>query len=164
MKKNDELTIVAVLAIILIALYYNVYVLFALVIFFPILIWRISKKKDAIVLPIALPLTIEEAFSKYGEPDKNIIVDATRANEVAGCILVYKNQRIMIIGGEPIGMNGIKDVTSVNTATPYTVGQYQVVLTTKIPKHRYIRINAGMDAEWARNVAMEIIDCVKQII
>lgn len=161
MKKKDILGIVAVLAIILVALYYNGYVLFALVLFFPILIWRISKKKDTAVQSTTKPLTIEEALAKYGEPDEYVVVDATRANEAAGCILVYRKQRIMIIGGEPIGMDDVIDVTNVNTATPYTVGQYQVVLTTKRPNRQYIRINVGMDAEWARNVATEIIDGMK---
>lgn len=158
MKKSDILAIVAVLAIILVAIYYNGYVLFALVLFLPFLVWRMSKKKDA-NLQAVRRLTMEEAHAEYGEPDGVIVTDATRANEIDGCILVYKKNRILVIAGEPVSMDDITDVTSVNTATPYTIGQYQVVLTTKRPDRQYIRLDVGMDAEWAKDVAMEILDC-----
>lgn len=157
MKRSDVLAVVAVLAIILVAMYYNVYVLFALVLFFPLLIWRMSRKKDLGATSTSR-LTIEEAHAEYGEPDGVIVTDATRANEIDGCILVYKKNRILVIAGEPVRMDDITDVASVNTATPYTVGQYQVVLTTKRPDHQYIRLDVGMDAEWAKDVAMEILD------
>lgn len=154
------MAIVAVLAIVLVATYYNAFVLFALVLFFPFLIWRISRKKDARLQAVPC-LTVDEAHAKYGEPDGSIVVDATRANEAEGCILVYKQRRLFVIAGEPVGMDTIADVTSLNTATPYTVGQYQVVLTTTLSDRQYIRIDAGMDAEWAKDVAMEIIDAMK---
>lgn len=160
MKRSDVLAIVAVLAIVLVATYYNAFVLFALVFFFPFLIWRISRKKDARLQAVPR-LTIDEAHGKYGKPDGSIVVDATRANEAGGCILVYKQRRLFVIAGEPVGMDTIADVTSLNTATPYTVGQYQVVLTTTLSDRQYIRIDAGMDAEWAKDVAMEIIDAMK---
>lgn len=154
------MAIVAVLAIVLVATYYNAFVLFALVLFFPFLIWRISRKKDARLQAVPC-LTVDEAHAKYGEPDGSIVVDATRANEAEGCILVYKQRRLFVIAGESVGMDTIADVTSLNTATPYTVGQYQVVLTTTLSDRQYIRIDAGMDAEWAKDVAMEIIDAMK---
>ncbi len=158
MKRSDILAAVAVLAIILVAMYYNVYVLFALVLFFPLLIYRISRKKDSGDTTVSR-LTIDEAHQEYGEPDNVIVTDATRANETDGCILVYKKQRVLVIAGEPVSMDDITDVTSVNTATPYTIGQYQVVLTTKRLDRQYIRLDVGMDAEWAKDVAMEILDC-----
>lgn len=161
MKKSDILAIVAVLAIILVALYYNGYVLFALIIFFPFLIWRIKSKKDGKDGVLQKPMTIEDATAQYGEPDADIIADATRANEAAGCILVYKQQRILVVGGEPISMDDITDVASVNTATPYTVGQYQIVLTTRRADRQYIRLDVGLDSEWAKDVAMQIIDAMK---
>lgn len=158
MRKSDILAFVAVLAIVLVAIYYNGYVLFALVLFLPLLIWRMSKKKD-LNLQSVRKLTMEEARAEYGDPDEVIVTDATRANEIDGCILVYEKNRILVIAGEPVSMDDITDVTSVNTATPYTIGQYQVVLTTKRPDRQYIRLDVGMDAEWAKDVAMEILDC-----
>lgn len=120
-----------------------------------------SKKKDSISAKSANILSIDDAHAQYGEPDEVIVADATRANEASGCVLVYKTKRILVVAGEPVSMGNITDVTSVNTATPYTVGQYQVVLTTTIPDRQYIRIDVGMDAEWARNVAMQVIDSMK---
>lgn len=58
-------------------------------------------------------------------------------------------------------MDDILDVTTVNTATPYTMGQYQLVLTTKKPEREYIRMEVGMDAGWAKDVATEVIDAIK---
>lgn len=159
MKRNDVLAIIAVIAIILVALFFNGYVIFALIIFFPILIYRITKKKDHHNETVKL-ITIDDAHAQYGEPDDVIVADATRANEAAGCILVYKQKRVLVVAGEPISMDNITDVTSVNTATPYTVGQYQIVLTTNHSDRQYIRIDVGMDAEWARNVAMQVLDAM----
>ena len=162
MKKSDVIAVVAVLAIVLTALYYNIYALFGLIIFFAVLIWRILKKKDKEdIKELPKPLTIEEATAEYGEPDEVIIADATRANEAAGCILVYKQKRILVIAGEPVSMDDIVDVSSVNTATPYTVGQYQVVLTTKRSDRQYIRLDVGMDNDYAKDVAMQVIDAMK---
>lgn len=159
MKRNDILAIIAVIAIILVALCFNGYVIFALLIFLPILIYRITRKKDN--HDTVKLMTIDDAHTEYGEPDEVIVADATRANESAGCILVYKQNRVLIVAGEPISIDDITDVTSVNTATPYTVGQYQVVFTTKRADRQYIRLDVGMDAEWARNVAMQVIDAMK---
>lgn len=159
MKRNDILAIIAVIAIILVALCFNGYVIFALLIFLPILIYRITRKKDN--HDTVKLMTIDDAHTEYGEPDEVIVADATRANESAGCILVYKQKRVLIVAGEPISIDDITDVTSVNTATPYTVGQYQVVFTTKRADRQYIRLDVGMDAEWARNVAMQVIDAMK---
>ena len=161
MKKSDILTIVAVIAIILTALYYNIYALFGLIIFFAVLIWRILKGKDVTSkADVHKLVSIEEATKEYGEPDADIIADATRANEAAGCILVYKQKRVLIIAGEPVNMDDITDMSSVNTATPYTVGQYQLVFTTKRPDRQYIRMDVGMDSEWAKDVAMQVIDAL----
>lgn len=163
MKRSDVLAIVAVIAIVLVALWVNVYVLFALIIFFPLLIWRISKKKDDEHNSASNAISIDNANAEFGEPDDIIVADATRANEAAGCILVYKQKRILIVAGELVSINDIVDVTSVNTATPYTVGQYQLVLTTKRTDRQYIRMDVGMDSEWARNVAMQVIDDIKSL-
>lgn len=161
MKRQTILEIVATIAIVLIALFVNGYVFFGLLIWLPIIVWRVKKKKDEPDKAEMKPLTLAEAVTTYGESDESIVADATRANEAAGCILVYKQKRVLVIAGEPIAMDCIKDVTCVNTATPYTFGQYQVVLTTTIPDRQYIRFDVGMDQDWANNVAMGIIDAMK---
>lgn len=162
MKKQILLAAIAIAAIVLLALYYNGFVLFALVLFIPLFLWRKSANKDDESEPHVNKLTLDEAVNQYGEPDEHIVVDATLANESAGCILVYKDKRLLVVAGEPVGMGSVTDVSTVNTATPYTIGQYQLVLTTNIAGRQYIRVNVGMDAEWARNVAMQVIDAMRK--
>ena len=162
MDNNILLIITAILALILTAVFFNAYALLALLIFLPFLFWRILTKKDEKArCKEHKQLTLEDAIKLYGEPDESILVDATRANEATGCILVYHKLRVLIVAGEPVNFDDITDVSSYNSATPYTIGQYQILLTTKHKDHRYIRLDAGLDAEWAKNVAMEIIDAMK---
>lgn len=159
MKKDVIISIVAILAILLVAFQVNGFVLFALVLFIPLLFYRKRKNKDE---PSDIHLlSLEEATAQYGEPDDCIVADATRGNETAGCILVYKEKRLMVIAGEPVSMDDIIDVTTVNMATPYTVGQYQLVLTTRRPGREYIRMEVGLDAAWAKDVATEVIDAIR---
>lgn len=159
MKRNFILSALAILAIWLVALNFNGYVLLALVVFIPIILFRKHHDKDAVAVhPI---LTLEEANAEYGEPDECVVVDATRANEVAGCILVYKAKRLLLVAGEPLGMDDVVDVATVNTATPYTLGQYQLVITTRKPGREYVRVDAGLDSEWAREVATQVIDVLR---
>lgn len=159
MKRNIILSALAILAIWLVALNFNGYVLLALVVFIPIFLFRKHLHKDA--APTHPLLTLEEANAEYGEPDECVVVDATRANEVAGCILVYKAKRLLLVAGEPIGMDDVVDVATVNTATPYTLGQYQLVLTTRKPGREYVRVDAGLDSGWAREVATQVIDVLR---
>ena len=162
MDKNSLLIAIAILALILTAVFFNGYALFALLFFLPYLFWRILTKKDAKDQPQGhTPLTLDDAIRKYGNPDESILVDATRANEATGCILVYHKLRVFIVAGKPVNFDDITDVSSYNSATPYTIGQYQILLTTKHKDHQYIRLDAGLDAEWAKNVAMEIMDAMK---
>lgn len=163
MRKDTVLATLAVVAIIILAIFVNGFILLALVIFFPLLLWRIFKKKDTEdekLMP--KPLTLDEARGQYGEPDDSITIDVTRANESAGNILVYKKNRLLIVQGEPLSMDDILDVSTVNTATPYTIGQYQVVLLTKKADRQYIRFDVGMDVEWANGVATAILDAIKK--
>ncbi len=159
MKRNIILSALAILAICLVVLNFNAYVLLALVVFIPVFILRKYLHKDAVV-PHAL-LTLEEANAEFGEPDDCVVVDATRANEMAGCILVYKAKRLMVVAGEPLSMDDVVDVATVNTATPYTLGQYQLVITTRKPGREYVRMDAGLDSGWAMEVAKQVIDALK---
>ena len=159
MKRNIILSALAILAICLVVLNFNAYVLLALVVFIPVFFLRKHLHKDA-VAPHAL-LTLEEATAEYGEPDDCVVVDATRANEMAGCILVYKAKRLMVVAGEPLSMDDVVDVATVNTATPYTLGQYQLVITTRKSGREYVRMDAGLDSGWAMEVAKQVIDALK---
>lgn len=102
--------------------------------------------------------SIEMVVSVLGQPDDSILLNATRANELAGNILVYRDRKLMIIDGTEVNMDDIVDVATVNTATPYTLGDYQVVLTMRKPRKDYIRLPIGQDADYAMQVAKDIID------
>ena len=156
--KKILISAVAIVAIVLVAFVLNGFVLLALVVLLPVIVFRKRLRKDAACATRLL--TMEEAVARYGDPDDSIIVDATCANEAAGCIL--KQKRMLVVAGEPISMDDITDVATVNTATPYTIGQYQLVLTTKKPESEYVRMNAGLDAGWAREVATQVIDVLRR--
>ena len=159
MKEKVIISTVAAVAILLVAFQINAFVLIALVLFIPFFFYRKHQHKDEV--SDGHLLSLEEATALYGEPDDCIVTDATRINEAAGCILVYKQKRLLVVAGEPVSMDDIVDVTTLNTATPYTVGQYQLVLTTKKPGREYIRIGVGLDGGWAKDVATEAIDAMK---
>ncbi len=159
MKRNILLSALAILAIYLVAFCFNAYVLLALVVFIPVFLFRKYLHKDEVAS--SSMLTLDEANAEYGEPDDCVVVDATRANEVAGCILVYKAKRLLLVAGEPLGMDDVVDVATVNTATPYTLGQYQLVITTRKPGREYVRMDAGLDSGWAMEVAKQVIDALK---
>lgn len=160
MKRSTLLAVLAVVGIVITAIAYNPMVLVALV--FLVIAYIVTEK----VLPkpgkaSAGPMDAASAAMAYGEPDDVIVTDATRANEPTGSILVYLDRGILLVAGEPVNIDDIIDVASVNTATPYTVGQYQVVLTTRDKRRQYVRIDVGYDGEWAMGVAEQVIDAVK---
>ena len=157
--KRILISAVAIVAIVLVAFKLNGFVPLALAVLLPIIIFRKQMHKDAAFTKRLL--TMEEAVAQYGDPDDCIIVDATCANEAAGCILVFKQKRMLVIAGEPISMDDITDVATVNTATPYTLGQYQVVITTRKPGREYVRVDTGFDSGWAREVATQVINVLK---
>ncbi len=157
--KKILLSAVAIVAIVLVAFQLNGYVLLALVVFIPFFLYRKHTRKDTVARPRLL--TMEEVNAEYGEPDDCVVVDATRANEVAGCILVYNAKRLLLVAGEPLSMDDVVDVATVNTATPYTLGQYQLVITTRKPGREYVRVDAGLDSGWAREVATQVIDVLR---
>ena len=104
--------------------------------------------------------TVEEAEAELGAPDGTILTDATRGNELAGNILVYHSRRLLVIDGVEVNMDDIADVATVNMATPYTPGDYHVVFTLREPRKDYIRLPVGKDAQFAMQVATDIIDSI----
>lgn len=162
MNRKKILTAVAVIAIIIMVLWFNPYLLFGLPILLLVIVWRFVKKKDENKTQLG-KMSFAAVNAEYGEPDDIIVVDATRGNEVSGCILVYKSPRLLVVGGEPVRIDDITDVTTVNTATPYTVGQYQLVLTTRRADIQYLRMNVGMDGGLARDIATQVIDAIKSL-
>lgn len=160
MKRNF---ILAAVAVILLALMISPAILVGLIVILIAYFIVRGKNSDKKNEPLnhnvpSKEMSSEEITKEYGEADDIIITDATRANEPAGTIMVYKSKRILIIAGEPVSMDDIADVSTVNTATPYTIGQQQVVFATRNKQRQYIRLDVGYDAEWARHVATELLD------
>ena len=100
--------------------------------------------------------TVDEVTAKYGEPDDVIVTNAVLANEVGGAILVYQQQGFMIAAGAKIPISDIESVAAKNMATPYTVAEYQVIITCRNKDYRYIRFNVGYDEDWASQVVADI--------
>jgi hypothetical protein len=111
----------------------------------------IQRKRgtDVNEAPKPSEMTVDELTAQYGEPDDVILVNATRANEALGVILVYAD--FLIVEGRRMAKADITDVTFNNSGTPYAPGEYQVVIATATDGCR--RISVGYDAAWAGDVA-----------
>jgi hypothetical protein len=151
MKRN---TILAVIAIFLLAFYYNVWLLLLLVVI-PIGYFTIKfmEKREP---PRETFANTEEVELKYGEPDDVVVLDASRANELSALILFYTAQDIMVVAGEELKISDMVSVIPKNMATPYTVDEYAVIITTKNPQYPTIHLRVGYDGGLAREIASQI--------
>ena len=113
--------------------------------------WRRHHRTDDSVKPHER--TVDELTAEYGEPEDVILVNATRANEAMGVILVYKD--FFVIEGRRIEKRDITGVTFNNSGTPYARGEYQVIIEIRHGQD-YLHVNAGYDAAWTKDVAEEI--------
>ena len=151
MKRN---TILAVIAIFLLAFYYNVWLLLLLVVI-PIGYFTIKfmEKREP---PRAAFANTEEVELKYGEPDDLVVLDASRANELSALVLFYTAQDVMVVAGEELKISDMVSVIPKNMATPYTVDEYAVIITTKNPQYPTIHLRVGYDGGLAREIASQI--------
>lgn len=152
MKRNTVLSILAAVVIILCGLLDKALLVLLI---FPIgyFYFKHKEKKESIHTQ---PETIEDIISRYGNPDDSIIIDASRGNEIAGVILIYKGKGFLIADGNEIYFADIASVTAKNTATPYTFGQFQIIFTLRNPAGKYVRLDAGYDANYANGAVSEI--------
>ena len=81
--------------------------------------------------------------------DDVVVIDASRANEPFGVILVYHSGRFLIAAGKRIPFDSITGISAKNSATPYTVGQYQILINTSDKQLGTLHLNAGYDAQFA---------------
>ena len=151
MKRN---TILAVIAIFLLAFYYNVWLLLLLVVI-PIGYFTIKfmEKREP---PRAAFANTEEVELKYGEPDDVVVLDASRANELSTLVLFYTAQDVMVVAGEELKISDMVSVIPKNMATPYTVDEYAVIITNKNPQYPTIHLRVGYDGGLAREIASQI--------
>lgn len=114
----------------------------------------IQRKRgtDVNEAPKPSEMTVDELTAQYGEPEDVILLNAARANEALGVILVYK--AFLVVEGRRIDKSDITGVTFNNSGTPYAPGEYQVIIATS--SQGYLHVNAGYDAAWTKDVAEEI--------
>ena len=110
------------------------------------------RKADDTIKPSAM--TVDDLTAQYGQPEDVILLDATRANEAMGVILVYKS--FFVVEGRRLDKSAITDVTFNNSGTPYARDEYQVIIATNSPEDSYIHVKAGYDVAWTKGVAEEI--------
>ena len=150
--------ILSIIAIVVLALYSGL----ALLLIIPVLLLAYyllhlkERKESPDAERMNMLTTVDEVTAKYGEPDDVIVTNAVLANELGGAILVYQQQGFMIAAGTKIPLSDIESVAAKNMATPYTVAEYQVIITCRNKDYRYIRFNVGYDEEWASQVVADI--------
>ena len=156
MKRSLILSIIAILALALFAGPVALVLLVPVLLIAYYLLHLKERKESPHAERMNMLATVDEVTAKYGEPDDLIVTNAVLANELGGAILVYQQQGFMIAAGAKISLSDIESVAAKNMATPYTVAEYQVIITCKNKDYRYIRFNVGYDEEWASQVVADI--------
>ena len=99
--------------------------------------------------PVALP----------AEPDEQVVVNPTRANEPDGAILVYRQEKVLVYNGTQIPMDQIVDAFVINVNdNPYIPAAYHIQLN--LGKNKAARIPAGNDAEWAHEALKQLQEAI----
>lgn len=94
-----------------------------------------------------------------GEPDDQIVVNPTRANEPDGCILLYRKEGVLVYGDKRIPIDKIVDAFVINiNSNPYLPPEYYLRLNLEDGK--FERIPAGLDAEWAQEALKQLQEAV----
>ena len=151
MERN---TILAVIAIILLAIYAGPAILLLLLVI-P-LAYYFSKRQEKLESAKVTYTSIDEVEGKYGEPDDVVVLDASRANELPALILFYSTQDVMVMAGEELKISDLVSVMPKNMATPYTIDEYAVIISTKIPMRPTIHLRVGYDGGLAAEIAAQI--------
>lgn len=147
-------TILAVIAIFLLAIYAGPALLLLLLVI-P-LAYFFNKRQEKTEPPRVTYGSVEEVERKFGEPDDVVVLDASRANELSALILFYTAQDVMIMAGEEFKISDLVSVMPKNMATPYTVDEYAVVISTKNPQRPTIHLRVGYDGGLAGEIAAQI--------
>ena len=155
MKRN---IVLAVIAIILLTFYLVTYagpygLLMLLAIPLAYFLLRIREKAETTGVTYA---SVEEVEQKYGEPDDVVVLDASRANELPALILFYPANDVVVVAGEELKLSNLVSVMPKNMATPYTVDEYAVIISTNDPNRPTIQRRVGYDGGLAREIATQI--------
>ena len=132
-----------------------------LVLIFPLayiaLRWKEKRKGKNLTIQTVYH-SLAEVVEDMGEPNDTITLKAALGNEVTGVILVYTDARRLIVQGRVYPFDTILDISFVNSATPYTIGEYQLLIFTK---QETLRLPVGYDNEYARDLAIRLWQLVK---
>lgn len=132
-----------------------------LVLIFPLayiaLRWKEKRKGKNLTIQTVYH-SLAEVVEDMGEPNDTITLNAALGNELAGVILVYTDARRLIAQGRVYPFDTILDISFVNSATPYTIGEYQLLIFTK---QETLRLPVGYDNEYARDLAIRLWQLVK---
>lgn len=145
--------ILPVVAIVLLALIAGPYMLLLLVIPLGYYTIKLREKREP---KRKMYSTVEEVEEELGKPDDVVVLDASRANELPALVLFYPSQDLMIAAGEPIKLSDLVSVAPKNMATPYTIDEYAVILSTRNPDRPTIPLRVGYDNGLALEIAQQI--------
>ena len=146
--------ILPVVAIVLIALLTGPYMLLLLLVI-PLGYYTI-KLKEKKTPRRKVYGSIEEVEQEYGKPDDVVALDASRVNELSALVLFYPSHDLMIAAAEPLKLSDLISVTYKNLATPYTIDEYAVILTTHDSNRPSIPLRVGYDNGLAQEIAQQI--------
>ena len=146
--------ILPVVAIVLLALIAGPYMLLLLLVI-PLGYYTIKLKEER-EPKRKMYSTMEEVEEELGKPDDVVVLDASRANELPALVLFYPSLDLMIAAGEPIKLSDLISVAPKNMATPYTIDEYAVILSTRNPDRPTIPLRVGYDNGLALEIAQQI--------
>ncbi len=150
--------ILPILAIVLLALFCGQALLLLLVVF-P-LVWFFIRQREnndgAQCDGLTTYQSVDQVTACYGQPDDVVELDAARANELAALVLFYPRQDVVIAAGSELKLSELKSVAPKNMATPYTVDEWAVILSTRNRLRPTITLRVGYDAGLASEIAGQI--------
>ena len=152
MKRQAILAIIAIVVLAILA-WPNVIILLLV---FPVAYYFINRFREKEEPPRETFANIEEVEKKFGEPDDVVVLDASKANELSSLILFFKAKDVMVVAGEELKMSDMVSVVSKNLATPYTIDEWAVIITTKVPQRPTIYLRVGYDGGLASDIAAHI--------
>lgn len=147
-------TVLAAIAIVLLCCFAGV--VLPIVVGIVFVSYYLYKLKEAKEPQTFVYTDIGELETKYGEPNDVVVLDASRANDLSALILFYSAQDVAIIAGEELKMSDMVGVMAKNMATPYTIDEYAVIISTKNPLRPTIYLRVGYDAGLANEIAAQI--------
>ena len=153
MKKIRNI-IIPVVAIVLLALLTGPYMLLLLLVI-PLGNYTI-KLKEKKTPQRKMYGSVKEVEQEYGNPDDVVVLDASRANELPALVLFYPSHDLIIVAAESLKLSDLVSVTYKNMATPYTIDEYAVILSTRNSDRPTIPLRVGYDNGLALEIAQQI--------